>query len=87
MSPALTCNIHYMRTTIELDDDTAAEVQRLRRAEQRGVSEAVNDLIRRGMLRNQSPSSFTPITRHLGIRIDVSNISDALDLLEGPESR
>jgi len=76
-----------MRTTIELDDDTAAEVQRLRRAEQRGVSEAVNDLIRRGMLRDDSPSAFSPTTWPLGIRIDVSNISDALDLLEGPESR
>jgi hypothetical protein len=25
--------------------------------------------------------------RRLGVRIDVSNIADALDLLEGPEAR
>ena len=76
-----------MRTTIELDADTAAEVQRLRREENRGVSEAVNELIRRGMLQPQRQESFVPRTRKLGLKIDVSNIADTLDYLEGPESR
>jgi Arc/MetJ family transcription regulator len=76
-----------MRTTIELDDDTEAEVQRLRREENRGVSEAVNELIRRGMLESQRREPFVPTSRKLGLKIDVSNIADALDYLEGPESR
>ena len=76
-----------MRTTVELEDDTAAEVQRLRSEHGRGVSEAVNELIRRGMLASTDPEPFVPITRPLGIKIDVSNVADALDLLEGPESR
>jgi Arc/MetJ family transcription regulator len=76
-----------MRTTIELDDDTEAEVQRLRREENRGVSEAVNELIRRGMLQKQRREPFVPITRELGLKIDVSNIAEALDYLEGPEAR
>lgn len=76
-----------MRTTVELDQDTAAEVQRLRREEHRGVSEAVNELIRRGMMAQRSVPSFVPITRPIGVKIDVSNVADALDLLEGPDAR
>lgn len=76
-----------MRTTVDLDDDTEAEVQRLRREENRGVSEAVNELIRRGMLQQRSAEPFVPTTRKLGLKIDVSNVAEALDYLEGPESR
>lgn len=76
-----------MRTTIELDEDTAAAVQRLRREENRGASEAVNELIRRGMARSATVAPFVPITRPLGITIDVSNVADALDLLDGPDAR
>ncbi len=76
-----------MRTTVDLDDDTAAEVQRLRREEHRGLSEAVNLLIRRGMRRSQDNAPFTPRTAKLGIQIDVSNIAEALEVLEGPTAR
>jgi hypothetical protein len=76
-----------MRTTVELDSDTAQAVQALRREEGRGVSEAVNELIRRGMLAAPSPRPFVGRTRRLGLRIDVSNVADALDVLEGPDAR
>lgn len=76
-----------MRTTVELDDDTSQAVQSLRRDEGRGVSEAVNELIRRGMLAERRPQPFVARTQPLGIRIDVSNVADALDLLEGPDAR
>lgn len=76
-----------MRTTVELDSDTAQAVQALRRDEGRGVSEAVNELIRRGMLTEPDAKPFVPRTRRLGIKIDVSNVADALDLLEGPNAR
>ena len=76
-----------MRTTIELDPDTAQAVQRLRREEGRGVSEAVNELIRRGILATPQQQPFIARTRRLGIRIDVSNVADALDVLEGPDAR
>lgn len=75
-----------MRTTVDLDDDTAAEVQRLRE-DGLGLSEAVNDLIRRGMLQRPDVEPFVPRTAPLGIKIDVSNVADALDLLEGPDAR
>lgn len=76
-----------MRTTVELDDDTAAAVRRLRTEGNRGASEAVNELIRRGMLHGDTPQPFVPITHRLGLKIDVSNVADALDLLEGPDAR
>lgn len=75
-----------MRTTVELDEDTAAAVAALRR-EGRGVSEAVNELIRRGMMVEQRRAPFTPRTRSLGLRVDVSNVAEALDILEGPTAR
>jgi hypothetical protein len=76
-----------MRTTVELDPDTAQAVQQLRREEGRGVSEAVNELIRRGVLATPQKQPFVARTRRLGVRIDVSNVADALDLLEGPDAR
>lgn len=76
-----------MRTTIELDADTAQAVQELRRDHGRGVSEAVNELIRRGLLASPGSHRFEPRTRSLGIRIDVSNVGEALDLLEGLTAR
>lgn len=75
-----------MRTTIELDDDTTAAVQQLRAQGHRGLSEAVNELIRRGMMQRQDVAPFAPRTASLGLKIDVSNIADALDYLEGSES-
>lgn len=76
-----------MRTTIEFDADTAKAVERLRREEGKGVSEAVNELIRRGLLAEASTKPFIPRTHRLGIAIDVSNVADALDYLEGPSAR
>ena len=76
-----------MRTTVELDSDTARAVQDLRREHGRGVSEAVNELIRRGMLAEPRQQRFVPRTRRLGIRIDVSNVAEALETLEGPDAR
>ncbi len=76
-----------MRTTVELDADTQSAVDALRRVEGVGLSAAVNELIRRGLATRSPAATFRSIPRELGLRIDVSNIADALDLLEGPEAR
>jgi Arc/MetJ family transcription regulator len=76
-----------MRTTIELDDDTARAVEELRRSDGLGVSEAVNELIRRGLLPRGEVAPFRQRTRALGLRIDVSNVAEALEVLEGIEAR
>jgi hypothetical protein len=76
-----------MRTTIELDADAAKAVERLRRERGLGVSEAVNELIRAGLLPREPAPPFTQRTRSLGLRVDVSNVAEALEILEGVEAR
>ena len=77
-----------MRTTVDLDDDTAAAVDNLRRAERLGLSEAVNQLIRRGLIaRVGDQPPFVARTHPLGLRVDVSNVADALEALEGLDAR
>lgn len=81
------CTIEDMRTTVEFADDVARAVQELRRNEGLGVSEAVNELIRRGMLPGAERSRFVQPTHPIGLKIDVSNVAEALDVLEGPNAR
>jgi Ribbon-helix-helix protein, copG family len=76
-----------VRTTVELDDDTAKAVEHLRRERGIGVSEAVNELIRAGLLPRGAARQFVQRTQPLGIQIDVSNVAEALEVLEGVEAR
>lgn len=76
-----------MRTTVEFTPEVARAVAELRRERGWGVSEAVNELVRRGLLPRTEPRRFTQRTASLGLRIDVSNVAEALDVLEGPASR
>jgi len=76
-----------MRTTIEFDDDTARAIDELRRSEGLGVSEAVNELVRRGLLPRPPGTRFEQRTESMGLKIDVSNVADALEILEGPDAR
>ena len=80
-----------MRTTVEFEEDTARALDQLRDKTGMGVSEAVNHLVRRGLLAPEdgSPaeSRFVQRTHRLGLRIDVSNVADAIDLLEGSRAR
>lgn len=72
-----------MRTTITLDDDVAAEVER-RRAQGKGPSETINELVRLGLLRSQGERvPFVQRTVALGLQVDVTNIGDVLELLDG----
>ncbi|HUH07860.1 MAG TPA: ribbon-helix-helix protein, CopG family [Egibacteraceae bacterium] len=56
-----------MRTTITLDPDTAALVQRQMR--ERGISfkEAVNEAIRSGLTRDERPTPFRTRTASMGV--------------------
>jgi hypothetical protein len=76
-----------MRTTVTFDQDVAAAIAKLRRQRSMGQSEAVNELIRAG-LRTKAPSRrFRQRSRVLGLRIDVTNVAEALEQLEGPVAR
>jgi hypothetical protein len=76
-----------VRTTVEFDADTAKAVERLRRDRGIGTSDAVNELIRRGMLQPKQRRRFAQRTRSLGIRVDVADVADVLETLEGPAAR
>jgi hypothetical protein len=72
-----------MRTTVNLDDDVAAAVERLRREEGLGLSEAVNALARRGVAPSRGPDYvFTPVTFDLGLSLDVTDTARALEVLD-----
>jgi hypothetical protein len=75
-----------MRTTITLDDDVQTAVDRIRREEGVGVSEALNRLARAGLERGQPVrrKRFVQRTRRLGIRIDLTSVQDAIEQLDGP---
>jgi hypothetical protein len=76
-----------MRTTVEFDDDTAKAIEQLMRDEGVGVSEAVNRLVRRGLLPTASRPALRQRTHRLGLRIDVSDLTEALDALEDADHR
>jgi hypothetical protein len=74
-----------MRTTVTLSDDVAAEVERLRRERGLGVSAAVNELARAGMGRRPASRPFRQRSAAIGLRIDISNVAEALDLLDSDD--
>lgn len=76
-----------MRTTISLDPDVAAAVEQLRREGAGGVSAIVNSLIRRGLTDSPQRRPFVQRTAPMGARIDVANIADVLETIEGPAAR
>ena len=71
-----------MRTTVTLDDDVVAAVERLRRQRGLGLSEAINELARSGAQPVRKQVAFRQATRPMGMRIDVTNIGEVLDTLD-----
>ncbi len=76
-----------MRTTVTFDQDVAAAVERLRRERSIGLSEAVNELVRAGLRLRQARRPFVQRASDVGLRIDVTNVAEALEQLEGPAHR
>ncbi len=76
-----------MRTTISLDPDVVAAAEAMRRERDIGLSDAVNELIRAGLRAPQQRSTFHQRTADVGLRIDVSNVAEALDALDGVAAR
>jgi len=76
-----------MRTTIDLADDVAAAVEKVRRERGIGLSAAVNELARAGLMTPTQPDRFRQRTYNMGLKLDVSNVADALETLEGPSAR
>lgn len=77
-----------MRTTVTLEPDVAAAVEAVRRERHVGVSAAINELIRSGLGRADAGSKpFVQRTTRMGARMDVANVADVLEVLDGPASR
>lgn len=76
-----------MRTTIDLDDDVAAAVRRLRETEGLGLSAAVNQLARTGLRTKPERGRFRQRAVDIGVALDVSNVAEALETLDGPAAR
>ncbi len=76
-----------MRTTLTLADDVARAVESLRRERGIGISEAVNELMRRGLTMRHPPMPFKPKTHRMSARIDVTDVWEAIEAAEGPAAR
>jgi hypothetical protein len=76
-----------MRTTVTLQDDVAAAVRRLTRERGIGVSEAVNTLARAGLVEKTDRSTFRQRTVRLGLKIDVTNVGEAIEVVDGAGKR
>lgn len=76
-----------MRTTVTLDPDVASAVSKLRRERGVGVSEAINDLARAGLTIKRARTPFRQRTAKLALTVDVSNVVEALEQLDGGAGR
>ena len=77
-----------MRTTITLAEDVAKAVEQVRRQQGAGISEVVNDLVRRGLREREARPRFVQATSDMGLpRYPMDDIGGLLDILEGPDRR
>jgi hypothetical protein len=76
-----------VRTTVTLADDVAAAIENLRRERSIGLSEAINDLVRAGLVERRKTSPFRQKAHDLGRGIDFSNVAETLETLDGSSAR
>jgi hypothetical protein len=79
-----------MRTTLTLDDDVAAAIERRRRELNHSLKREVNDLIRAGLVHvelEERPERerfrVEPFSTG-GLLTPIDDVSEALDIAEGP---
>ncbi len=77
-----------MRTTLTIDDDVAAELDRLQRSCDVSLKELVNDALRRGLRDLTAPPKkrkpFRTRSFNMGKQlIDIDNVAEALAYAEG----
>ena len=67
-----------MRTTITVADDVLAEMERLRREDGLGPSEALMMPARRGMANTNACKPYEHRTAPMGMKVDVANMGEVL---------
>jgi len=76
-----------VRTTLNLADDVAAAVERLRRERSIGASEALNELVRASLARQETNQpAFRQTSHDLGSGVNFDNVGETLETLDGPQS-
>ena len=76
-----------MRTTLTLADDVAAAVEQMRRERSIGMSQAVNELVRAGLTKQRTVAPFRQKAHDLGRGIDIANVAETIETLDGPTAR
>jgi ribbon-helix-helix CopG family protein len=78
-----------MRTTLTLDDDVAAVIERLRRAREASLKDIVNEALRRGLNdlttgpKHREPFKTTNVALGQLRLASIDNISESLAIAEG----
>jgi len=78
-----------MRTTLTLDDDVAAALERLRKARHMKLKELINDVLRRGLKDLSAPPKRREPFRTRSVALgrarlsNIDNIGEALAIAEG----
>jgi hypothetical protein len=82
-----------MRTTLTLDEDVAAVIERLRRERDANLKDIVNEALREGLKHmtapRRKPARFRTTTVDLGrcLLSNVDNVAEALAVAEGEAFR
>ena len=82
-----------MRTTLTIDDDVAAELERLRRSRNTKFKLLVNEALRRGLRDIAAPSKSRKPFRTRSVDLgkplvdNVDNVAEVLALIEGEDFR
>ena len=82
-----------MRTTLTLDEDSAAKLKAEARRGGRSFRDVVNDTLRRGLMsarRSGAQATFTVKARDLGALrpgLSLDNVADLIEQAEGPLHR
>jgi hypothetical protein len=80
-----------MRTTLTIEDDVAAELERLRRERDISLKDLVNDTLRRGLRASEMPKTRKPFrlkTYNMGeLLIPIDNVAEAIAYLEGDDHK
>ena len=80
-----------MRTTLTIDDDVAAQLERLRRSRDVSLKELVNDVLRRGLRemdtrpKKREPFRTQPIEGVTPLLDNYDNIAEVLAFAEGED--
>jgi hypothetical protein len=77
-----------MRTTLTIDDDVAAQLERLRKGQDASLKDLINEALRRGLREMSGPPRKRKPFRTQSFKmgkalINIDNVAEALAYLEG----